>query len=59
MGKPNSCQTYAEERREGIIWAPKENKAGKTQYHWENVAKVKRATSYSIMSTVILDRFPS
>ena len=37
----NQGQTYAEERQEGIIWAPKENKAGRSQHHWENVAKVK------------------
>ena len=37
----NQGQTYTEEREEGIIWAPKENKAGRSQHHWENVAKVK------------------
>lgn len=37
----NQGHTYSAEREGGFIWAPKEGSNGKSQYHWENVAKVK------------------
>lgn len=37
----NQGHTYAAEREGGFIWAPKEGNNGRSQYHWENVAKAK------------------
>lgn len=34
-------KTYDEEKREGILWAPKKTKAGSEIYHWSNMTKIK------------------
>jgi len=34
-------ETYAIEKEEGFIWAPLQDKAGKTPFHWSNVKEVK------------------
>lgn len=36
----NQGQTYEVERDESLLWAPKLNKAGNTEFHWNNVAKL-------------------
>jgi len=38
----NQGSTMAEEKAEGIIWAPLSGKGGRTQYHWETMDEVKQ-----------------
>jgi MoxR-like ATPase len=37
----NQNQTYGEERDGGFLWAPKRNRAGRTQAHWDSLAEVR------------------
>lgn len=36
----NQRESFSVERKQGFIWAPKEDARGRSQYHWDNVAKV-------------------
>lgn len=38
----NQGSTYDEAQKGGFIWAPKEDKAGRRLYHWENISKVSK-----------------
>jgi hypothetical protein len=35
-------QTYETESKQGFMWAPKFNNAGRKVFHWENMNKVKK-----------------
>ena len=37
----NQGKTYTQEKTDGIIWAPQEDKTGNTPFHWQNVSKVR------------------
>jgi 5-methylcytosine-specific restriction enzyme B len=38
----NQGKSFQKAKEEGCIWAPKENRRGKTEFHWENVFRVKK-----------------
>lgn len=38
----NQGITISKEKNEGCLWAPIKNKAGRTQYHWETMAELKK-----------------
>jgi len=38
----NQGSTMAEEKAEGIMWAPLSGKGGRTQYHWDTMDEVKQ-----------------
>lgn len=37
----NQRATYTQERDGGFLWAPKQDKAGRSQYHWEAMEEVR------------------
>ena len=37
----NQGQTFGEEREGGFLWAPKKNRAGRTQAHWDSLLDVR------------------
>ena len=38
----NQGKSFQKAKEEGCIWAPQENRRGKTEFHWKNVYKVKK-----------------
>jgi 5-methylcytosine-specific restriction enzyme B len=38
----NQGKSFQKAKEEGSIWAPKENRRGKTEFHWKNVYRVKK-----------------
>ena len=49
------CQgeTYTEDRGKKFLWAPKRNKAGRKQFYWEDMKKVKEGNIIFNYSKVI------